>query len=72
MALLEDMIILQEYQGQKLGSSLLTFALNLAKIEGCKRITLLTDDDNIKAHTFYKKHGFKASTMKSFRLHFCT
>lgn len=59
VALLEDMIVSNEYRNQNIGSKLLEFAKNFAKIQGCKRITLLTDSDNFKAHKFYEKHNFQ-------------
>ena len=38
-----------------------------AKSKGIERITLLTDDDNFKAHKFYEKNGFEKSSMVVFR-----
>jgi GNAT superfamily N-acetyltransferase len=68
VALLEDMIVKEEYRDKNIGSKLITFAKEFAKENGCKRITLLTDNDNIKAHNFYQKNGFEKSVMIPFRL----
>jgi len=68
VAILEDMIVSPKFQCQGVGSKLLNHAIAFAKDNGCKRITLLTDDDNIHAHRFYTEHGFSRSSMLTFRL----
>ncbi|MDZ7820009.1 MAG: GNAT family N-acetyltransferase [Aliarcobacter sp.] len=68
VAILEDMIVSKDFQNQNIGSTLLEFAKTFAKEIGCKRITLLTDNDNFKAHTFYEKNGFEKSSMIPFRI----
>ena len=67
VGLLEDMIIAPDHQNQGLGSSLIEYALEFAKSKGLKRITLLTDGSNKKAHKFYKKNHFVVSSMVPFR-----
>ena len=67
VAILEDMIVLNEYRDKNIGSKLLEFVKEFAKSKGIERITLLTDDDNFKAHKFYEKNGFKKSSMVVFR-----
>lgn len=67
VAILEDMIVDKRYRGQDIGSSLMDFVLEYIKAKGCKRITLLSDSDNFKAHKFYEKHGFVKSAMMPFR-----
>lgn len=64
--LLEDMVVDEDYREQKIGSVLLTSALTYAKENGFLRITLLSDEDNLRAHKFYKKHGFEYSPRKVF------
>ncbi|MDQ1264800.1 MAG: AraC family transcriptional regulator, partial [Campylobacterota bacterium] len=54
VAILEDMIVDKRYRGQDIGSSLMEFALEYIKAKGCKRVTLLSDGDNFKAHKFYE------------------
>lgn len=68
VAILEDVILLPEYRNQGLGSKLIEDAIQFAKDNDCKRITLLTDSDNETSHAFYKKHGFTKSGMVPFRL----
>jgi AraC family transcriptional regulator of adaptative response/methylated-DNA-[protein]-cysteine methyltransferase len=67
VAILEDMVVSQNYKNQKIGSSLIEFALDYLKKNSFKRVTLLTDSDNFNAHNFYKKHGFIKSSMVVFR-----
>lgn len=66
--LLEDMIVHQDFRDQHIGSKLLSKALEYAKENGYLRVTLLSDDDNYKAHEFYKRHGFEESARKVFTL----
>lgn len=68
VALLEDMVVDEQFRGQGIGSSLIEYAIEHVKTKGVKRITLLTDGDNASAHKFYTKHGFCASSMIPFRL----
>jgi len=70
VAILEDMIVKKEFQNQNIGLKLLEYAKKFAKENNCKRITLLTDEDNFKAQTFYKKAGFEKSSMIPFRIKF--
>lgn len=70
VAILEDMIIDEKYRGKNIGASLLEYSINSSKKNGCKRITLLTDDTNLSAHKFYNKMGFKKSNMIPFRIQF--
>ncbi|MDY0194529.1 MAG: GNAT family N-acetyltransferase [Sulfurovaceae bacterium] len=67
VGILEDMIISPDHQNQGLGSVLIDYALVFAKSQGLKRITLLTDSTNIKAHRFYEKNNFSCSKMVPFR-----
>lgn len=68
VALLEDMIIAPDFQGKGVGKRLLAHAIAEAKRLTCKRITLLSDTDNVKAHRFYEQFGFKYSPMLPMRL----
>ena len=67
VAILEDMVVYQNYKNQKIGSSLIEFTLDYLKKNSFKRVTLLTDSDNFNAHNFYKKHEFTKSSMIVFR-----
>jgi len=68
VALLEDMVIAPQNRGHGVGSALLKYAIQFAREKGCKRITLLTDNDNDSAHRFYEKNGFTESSMQAYRL----
>ena len=67
VAILEDMVISADYRDRGVGSKLLKYVLEFAEIQGCQRVTLLTDDDNVGAHRFYTRHGFERSSMLVFR-----
>ncbi len=68
VALLEDMVVSPNERGQGVGSDIIRQAVDFAKEKDCKRITLLTDDDNSGAHRFYERHGFSRSSMVAFRM----
>lgn len=68
VALLEDMVIHPSRRGEGLGRKLLQAAIELARREGCLRITLLTDRANDSAIRFYLRHGFGVSGMIPLRL----
>lgn len=68
VAMLEDMIIHPSQRGDGLGGELLQAALELARREGCLRVTLLTDRANDAAIRFYQRHGFGISEMIPLRL----
>ena len=70
VALLEDLVIAPGHRGLGLGSVLLDAACDHAAGRGLGRITLLTDHDNILAHTLYAKKGFVRSDMVVFRRFF--
>ena len=68
VANLEDMVVLAKSRREGIGSKLMDYAISVAKKEGCKRITLLTDIENTKAQSFYQKKGFIKSKMTPYRL----
>lgn len=67
VAILEDMIVSAEHRNLAIGSKLIQAAEAWAKENGVKRITLLTDGDNLQAQSFYQKNGFAPSSMVAFR-----
>lgn len=67
VGMLEDMIVHPDFRTQGIGSALLEFATHFAKEQQLKRLTLLSDMSNKKAHSFYLKNGFIASKMIPFR-----
>ena len=68
VALLEDMVVNPQARNSGLGSQLLQAAIVQARQLGCRRITLLTDLDNLAAQRFYARHGFSGSPMTPLRL----
>ncbi|MDD5276957.1 MAG: GNAT family N-acetyltransferase [Methylovulum sp.] len=68
VALLEDMVVAPDARSSGTGSKLLEHAIKLAQLNGCGRITLLTDHDNESALRFYQRHGFCLSAMIPLRL----
>jgi ribosomal protein S18 acetylase RimI-like enzyme len=68
VAILEDMLVHPDFRNQAIGSHLLSHAVSVAREKGCRRITLLTDKDNLPAQRFYQRHGFKNSEMLPMRL----
>ena len=68
VALLEDMVVSPSARGSGVGSRLLEQAIQFARLDGCKRITLLTDRTNESAQRFYQRHGFGFSAMIPLRL----
>lgn len=63
VAILEDMVVLPKYRNSGIGSKLLNYILKFVEDNRIKRVTLLSDYDNYKAHKFYKKFNFKKSKM---------
>jgi GNAT superfamily N-acetyltransferase len=68
VALLEDMVVSPEGRGTGVGTKLLVEAISFARVQGCKRITLLTDRVNESAQRFYARHDFVVSDMLPMRL----
>lgn len=68
VALLEDMVVSPAARGAGIGSRLLDEAIQTARLNECKRITLLTDRANESAQRFYQRHGFGSSAMIPLRL----
>ncbi|MDD2851566.1 MAG: GNAT family N-acetyltransferase [Desulfuromonadaceae bacterium] len=68
VAILEDMIVDPTNRGGGSGAYLLNGAIEFAKKQKCRRITLLTDKTNNGAIKFYERHGFEMSEMVPLRL----
>ena len=67
VAIFEDFIVDINHRNQGIGEKLIDFVFEDLKAKNIQRITLLTDNDNIKAHRFYEKKGFVKSSMTPFR-----
>ncbi len=48
-----------QWQRQGIGSKFMLALFEILKGDGIKRVDLCTEDDNVAAHDFYKKLGFK-------------
>ena len=70
VAIFEDFIVDKNYRNQGIGENLIDFVFEDLKAKNFSRITLLTDNDNFKAHKFYEKKGFVKSSMVPFRKSF--
>ena len=57
VAIFEDFIVDRNYRNQGIGENLIDFVFEDLKAKNFSRITLLTDNDNLKAHKFYEKKG---------------
>jgi len=68
VAWLEDMVVHPDWRRRSIGAHLLNRALAEARMAGCTRITLLTDNDNRQAMRLYARAGFVRSAMVPFRL----
>ena len=67
VAIFEDFIVDKNHRNQGIGEKLIDFVFEDLKAKNISRITLLTDNDNIKAHRFYEKKGVVKSSMVPFR-----
>lgn len=68
VSILEDLIVRPGNRGCGLGTLIVLRAIDVARKQGCLRITLLTDKTNESALRFYQRHGFKPSEMIALRL----
>ncbi len=68
VALLEDFIVAPTHRGHGIGSQLLTKTIEIARLNDCHRITLLSDLSNEAAQRFYRKHRFSFSAMIPMRV----
>ena len=66
--LLEDLVIHKAFQGKGYGSKLLDYAINFARQKNFLRITLLTDRPELRSQNFFKRHGFRESSMLPMRI----
>lgn len=70
VAWLEDMVVLSDARSQGVGSQLLEYVVEFARQNDCRRLSLLTDADNLHAQRFYRRQGFRVSEMLPMRLVF--
>lgn len=67
VAILEDVVVAEGFRGDKIGSGLLKHVFKALQEQGIKRVSLLTDSENLKAQSFYQQLGFELSNMKTLR-----
>lgn len=57
-ALINELIVDQDYRGRGLGQALIAHAIALARTRGMDEIEVGTEKSNLAAQKFYKKAGF--------------
>ena len=67
VVLLEDVIVKAAYRRRKFGRRLVEHVLDWATQAGMPRVTLLADQNNAPAQTFYERLGFGRSAMQVLR-----
>jgi GNAT superfamily N-acetyltransferase len=67
-ALFEDLVVLPTHRDRGIATALVKFIIQEAKKQGVLRLTLLTDMQNERAQSLYRKLGFADSSMKPMRL----
>jgi len=65
---IQRIYVLKEFQGLRIGKTLIEMVKQLAKAEGCKAIWLQVWQKNNKAIRFYQKAGFNVYETASFTL----
>lgn len=65
-ALIEDIVVTEEYRGQGIGKHLLLFMEHWAAKRGVKRLELLADRENTPALQFYKKLHWRQTQLVCF------
>ncbi len=68
VALLEDFIVDKNWRKRGIGHLLIEHCLEFAKQEGCSRVTLFTDCDNLNAQKIYREYGFDDFGMLPMRM----
>ena len=66
--LIEGVRIHANYRGQGLGEKMFAYAIEKARVKGCKLVQLTSDKQRPDAIRFYKKLGF-VPTHEGFKLH---
>ena len=65
---LERIYVLEEFQGKRIGQKMLTEVINMARTKKVNYLWLGVWDENKKAITFYKNHGFTIFSSHLFKM----
>ena len=69
-ALVEDVVIRSDVRRQGVGSALMQAALDRAAADGCRRLQLVADEANLRAHSFYRKQGWKSTNLRGWMYYY--
>jgi ribosomal protein S18 acetylase RimI-like enzyme len=58
-AVIEDVVVAPQYQGQGLGKRMMQHAMQLAKSLDCYKLVLSSNVKRVNAHAFYEALGFE-------------
>ena len=58
-AIIEDVVVAQDHQGQGIGQQMMLQAMKLAKEMGCYKMVLSSNIKRTRAHDFYESLGFE-------------
>ncbi len=59
IAYVEELVVLEAWRGQGIGTRLLTHLIQLAEARGCRRIELDSAFHRTAAHRLYERHGLE-------------
>jgi GNAT superfamily N-acetyltransferase len=62
IAIIDVLVVTDDYRGQGIGSELMSKMEEISKIQGCKRIELHSNKHRIDAHRFYENLGFEKTS----------
>jgi GNAT superfamily N-acetyltransferase len=58
-ALVEDVVVRQEWRQRGIGREMMRFAMNRAREKGCYKLVLSSNKNREEAHRFYENLGFQ-------------
>jgi ribosomal protein S18 acetylase RimI-like enzyme len=58
-AVVEDVVVSQQHQGQGIGRQMMSHAVQLAREAGCYKLALSSNTKRSSAHAFYESLGFR-------------
>ncbi len=57
-AIVEDVVVDPQMQGQGVGAAMMQAAMDLARDKGCYKLVLSSNAKRVRAHAFYERLGF--------------